>query len=435
MESVKGNRIRANLIQLQESERLSLAQLQKLQRDKLRTLLLHATEHVPFYREFAELRPLIERDPVAALEHFPILTKDVVRDHFDRLVADTANRDELILNRTGGSTGQPTLFYIDRHTVEYYEAARWRGLSWWGIEIGDPCVMIWGSPIELNRQQLRLQRMKDRYLKNQVFIPSFDLRREKLREYLDLIDRFRPKYLFGWASALRLFADLMQEEQRHLRRPVKAVLNTAETLHPGDREVIEKAFQCPVINEYGARDGGLLAYECPSGHMHVNVETAWIEAVDMKDKTPVRTGERGLIVVTDLNNFSMPRLRYQLGDVISFTDEVCECNRALPLLGSLDGRETDTLVTLDGAYVNGQYFTNLARILPTIRQFQVVQTARNQLILRLLEHDQLDDADIKAFVQGIVDKMGNIELKVERVPAIERQSSGKLRTTIREFPL
>lgn len=435
MERIKGNRIRQDLIELQASEVLPLHQLKELQENKLRKLLLYSIAHVPYYREYADLKPLIENNPSEALTHFPILTKDMIRENFDRLVADEANRDTLILNRTGGSTGQPVLFYIDRQTVEYYEAARWRGLSWWDIQIGDPCVMIWGSPIELSRQQLRMQRLKDRFLKNQVFIPSFDLRREKLKEYLDLIDNFRPRYLFGWASALRLFADFMIEENRTLRTPIKAVLNTAETLHPSDREVIAKAFQCPVINEYGARDGGLLAYECPSGNMHINVETAWIEVADMQTKTPVPMGERGLVIVTDLNNFSMPRLRYQLGDVISLTEEKCACGRDLPLIKSLDGRENDTFITLDGAYVNGQFFTNLARILPTIRQFQVVQKTRTEMTLRILLHDDLNQGDIDRFVNGILEKMGKISIQVEKVPEIERQASGKLRTSIREFPI
>ncbi len=435
MERIKGNQIRQDLAELQASERLSREQLQALQTDKLRKLLLHSISHVPFYREYAHLKPLIQTNPGEALTHFPVLTKDIVREHFDDLVSDNANRDSLILNRTGGSTGQPVLFYIDRHTVEYYEAARWRGLSWWDIQIGDPCVMIWGSPIELNRQQLKIQRLKDRYLKNQVFIPSFDLRKEKIKEYLDLIDDFRPVYLFGWASALRLFADFMLEEQRSLKRPIKAVLNTAETLHPGDREVIEKAFHCPVINEYGARDGGLLAYECPSGNMHINIETAWVEVGDMLTKEVVPFGEKGLVIVTDLNNYSMPRLRYQLGDVISLSDEKCSCGRELPLIKSLDGRENDTFVTRNGAYVNGQFFTNLARILPTVRQFQVVQHTRTELTLRLLEHDKLAQEDVDRFVNGILEKMGDIEVHVDRVAEIERQASGKLRTSIREFPL
>lgn len=435
MEKLKGNQIRRHLHALQQSEKLSAQELHVRSQDSLRQLLLHTIEHVPYYKQYAHLRDLIEQDPGAALLQFPVLTKETVRNEFDRLIADDVDKSALILNRTGGSTGQPTLFYMDRLTVEYYEAARWRGLAWWGIQIGDPCVMVWGSPIELSRQQLRRQRWKDRLLKNQVFIPSFDLRKEKIAEYLDLIDAYKPVYLFGWASALALFAEFMLEQKRTLRHPLKAVLNTAETLYPHDRARIAQAFGCPVINEYGARDGGLLAYECPQGGMHLNVETAWIEAVDMTTKEPVAVGDKGLIVVTDLHNFAMPRLRYLLGDVISLSDEQCSCGRALPLIGSLDGRENDTFITLDGAYVNGQFFTNLARILPTVRQFQVVQKSRTEVVLRLLQHDGLTQADIDAFCEGITEKMGTVHIEVELVPEIARQGSGKLRTAIREFAL
>ncbi|MCY0875482.1 MAG: phenylacetate--CoA ligase family protein [Firmicutes bacterium] len=435
MEKIKGNQIRRLLRSLEQSAKLPEKELLALQADALRKLLLHTIDHVPYYKPYAHLRDLIEQDPGAALQQFPVLAKETVRERFDELIADDVDKSTLILNRTGGSTGQPTMFYMDRFTVEHYEAARWRGLGWWGIQIGDPCVMVWGSPIELSRQQLKRQRWKDRLLKNQVFIPSFDLRKEKISEYLDLIDSYKPVYLFGWASALALFAEFMISHKRTLRHPLTAVLNTAETLYPHDRELIAKAFGCPVINEYGARDGGLLAYECPQGGMHLNIETAWIEAVDMSTKEPVATGEKGLIVVTDLHNFAMPRLRYLLGDVISLSDAHCACGRALPLIGSLDGRENDTFITADGAYINGQFFTNLARILPTVRQFQVIQKSRTEVVLRLLQHEGLAQADIDAFCEKITERMGTVHIKVELVPEIARQGSGKLRTAIREFAI
>ncbi len=435
MESIKGNRIRQYVKELQQTERYSSDDLQQMREEKLRKLLLHALDHVPFYKEFGSLRELIEKDPAAALVQFPVLTKDVVRNDLDRLVAQGVDTTHLILNRTGGSTGQPVVFYMDRPTVEHFEAARWRALSWWGIHIGDPCVMIWGSPIELSQQQLRTQRLKDRFLKNQVFIPSFDLRKEKLDEYLDLIDSYKPVYVYGWASALVLFAEFMLEKGRKVKVPLKAVLNTAETLTEHDRKVIEAAFGCPVINEYGARDGGIIAYECPAGGMHVMSENVWVEVIDMKTKKPVPFGQKGLVVVTDLNNLSSPRLRYQLGDVISLSSEHCSCGRPMPILKSLDGRENDTLVTLDGAYVNGQYFTNVARTLPSVRQFQVIQDSRDAMTLKLLKHDGLTQEDIDIFCQNIRDRMGDIHIDVQLVSEIARQNSGKLRTAMRTFAL
>ena len=435
MERVKGNRIRACARELAASEGRSAAELRREQTNKLRALLTHAVRHVEFYRGHQDLQPLIMADPGAALRRLPILTKDLFRSQPDRFLADDADRAQLIPNRTGGSTGQPLTFYMDRKTVEYYEAARWRGLSWWGIRIGDPCAMIWGSPIELSQQQQRLQRWKGRLLKNQIVIPAFDLRRENMERYLRRIDAFRPRYIYGWASSLVLFARFMAEKGLSLRTPLRLVVNTAETLPREDRGLVSAAFRCPVIDEYGARDGGILAYECPQGGLHLTVENAWLEIVDLATREPVPAGEPGLLLVTDLNNYVMPRLRYQLGDLLSFAPEPCACGRGLPLAGDLAGRENDTFVTAAGAFVNGQFFTNLARSLATVKQFQVEQTARDKVALRLLRHGELAQEDVDAFRRGILERMGPVAVTVELAEHLPPGESGKFRTAIRRFPL
>lgn len=435
MEKVKGNHIRKNLRELRDSQSISRDELKKLQKDRLRQLLQHSVTHVPAYREFASLMPLIEQDPLLALARFPVLSKDAFREDTEKYFSETADRSQCILNRTGGSTGKPLTFYMDRHTVEYYEAARYRGLSWSNIRIGDPCVMIWGSPIELSQQAQRKQRMKERLLKNRIVIPAFNLRKEQLLEYVKTIESFRPVYIYGWATALALFASFMLEKNIKLSIPLKAVVNTAETLYPHQRELIEQAFSCPVINEYGARDGGIIGYECSHGHLHVSMENAVYEVVDIKTLQPVEPGQKGLILVTDLHNYVMPRLRYQLGDVVAMASEPASCGLTLPVLESIEGRENDTFLALDGSFINGQFFTNVARTLPSIKQFQVVQQTPNEVVLRLVNHEGLKQEDIEAFKMGIINRMGEVMIHVECVNEIAPADSGKVRAAIRNFAL
>lgn len=435
MEKLKHNRIRANLAELLACERKTPEELRALQTVKLQRLLAHTVRHVSAYRSYGDLLPLIESDPVHAMARLPILTKADFRSRRDDFLADGADTSTLILNRSGGSTGQPVTFYMDRHAVEYSEAARWRGLSWWGIRIGDPCVMVWGSPIELSRQQLRRYRLYERLFKNRIVIPAFDLNADQIGVYIDKMEAFRPDYLYVWPSTLELFIRLMREKGHQPRARLKAIVSTAETLHPHQRRLFEETFACPVVNEYGAREGGILAYECPEGRLHATVENSWIEVLDRSTGEPAAPGAPGKLVVTDLNNYVMPRLRYQLGDVIAASEERCPCGRGLPILQSLEGREDDTFVTTDGRYVNGQYFTNIARTLASIAQFQIVQTARDAVTLKLVDHPGLADADVQAFREAILQHMGPVVLTVERLSEIPVSGSGKFRAAIREFPL
>ncbi|MBO8170316.1 MAG: phenylacetate--CoA ligase family protein [Bacillaceae bacterium] len=438
MEKVKGNRIRAYLSELMASQWHSSEQIQAYRMEKLKKLLLHAVEHVPAYHPYRELRPAIEQNPAEALKQFPILTKQAFQSKHQDYISQAVNQSDLIQNRTGGSTGEPVSFYMDRYTVEHYEAARWRGLSWHGIRIGDPSVMIWGSPIELSQQQQKKYELKERFLKNRIMIPAYELRSEKLDEYLEQMNRFRPDYLYGYASALHLLATLVKKSGKQLSFPLKGVVSTAETLFDHQREEIQDVFGCPVINEYGARDGGMIAYECPQGSMHIQAENLWIEVIDLQSRQPVDPGQEGLILVTDLHNLAMPRLRYQIGDVGALGNRACSCGRGLPVLEKVGGREEDIFVGTDGHYIHGHLFTHIARNLNEIQQFQVIQHKPDQITLKIVVSDgdrSRMDRDVRTFVDQIKEKVGNPEVHVEYVSEIPVSASGKVRPAIREFAL
>jgi len=439
---LKGNRIRACMRDMERIERMEPEEIRALQKDKLRRLIDHAVRHVPAYRH---LREEWERssaqpglDPAMFLrERVPVLTKHRFNGDREQYVADNAPRESLIVNRTGGSTGEPTRFYMDRPTVEHYEAARWRGLGWHGIRIGDPSVMVWGSPFELSQAQSRLYTLKERWLKNRILFSAYDLKPERIEEYVRRIRSFRPHYFYGYVSALAMLAQLLLDRGIRLGVPLKAVITTAETLHPHQREAIEKAFGCRAVNEYGARDAGILAYECPHGGMHISAANAWLEVVDVKTHEPLGPGEKGALVVTDLNNYSQPRLRYLLNDVVSLGADRCPCGRGLPLLASIEGREDEIFQTADGTLVHSFYLNQLARGLASFRRFQLIQHSPLELTVKLVRDERFyKPEEEEAFLRGIREMFGeSAQLKVEHVEDIPPSPSGKFRYAIREFPL
>jgi len=435
MHIVKGNNIAEYLVSLQQSQYFSKEELHNLQKEKLKKLLLHCVKYVPAYEPYKYLIPLINEDPFGALSEFPILTKQQVNKHMNDLIYINADRSRLIPNRTGGSTGEPVRFFIDRPTSEYSEAARWRGLSWWDINIGDKCLMVWGNPLELNKRENLIYNMKERFLKNIIFISAFSLNPQAIEKYSKMINLQKPRYFYGYASALYLLAQLMMKKNIKLKYKLTGIVSTSETLYDFQRETIEKVFDCPVINEYGARDAGIIAYECPCGKMHLSAENMIVEILDIETKKRVGSGQTGLVVVTDLNNYSMPRIRYLLGDVAALSEEDCNCGRSLPVIEKIEGREDDIFISLNGNYVHGVYFCNLARNYSSIRQFQVIQKTRSDILLKIIKSDNFNESEIQSYINEIHKIMGPVNIKVEYTDIIEPTASGKIRYSKREFPI
>lgn len=435
MEALKGNRIRRNLQYLRETQHQSPDALHQLQSDALKNLLTHCVEKVPAYQHFRHLLSSIENDPLSALQQFPILTKKSFMENAEQYFTEGVDKQSLISARTGGSTGEPVLFYIDRTTVEFYEAARWRGLSWWDIHIGDRSVMIWGSPIELNEKQKAKYRVKERLLKNRTILSAYDINPESIRSHVEFLHQYRPSYIYGYASALHLFARLMLKEGLQLHIPLKGIVSTSETLYDFQRVDIEKAFGAKTVNEYGARDGGIIAYQCPHGKMHITAENAIIEIVDMHTGQPVEPGKSGLVLVTDLHNKVMPRLRYQVGDVAALSASPCGCGIHLPVMEEIQGREDDTFVSTSGRLIHGHFFNHIARNLNGIKQFQIIQHTPTELSLKIIKDIAYDEKELEHFKAEILKAMGEVTLRVEFVDSIPLSASGKIRYAKREFPL
>jgi len=296
--------------------------------------------------------------------------------------------------------------------------------------------MVWGSPLELGQNQQRRYRWKERWLKNRLMIPAYELDERRLDTYLRLIRRFSPVYLYGYTSALYTLANMMLERGLSLDVPLKAVVSTAESLHDHQRAAMEQAFMAPVVNEYGARDGGIIAYQCPSGRMHAFSENCYLEVVDPISGIPLRPGETGLLLVTDLHNTVMPRLRYQLGDLLALSANSCDCGICYPLIEHIDGREDDMFVSEQGKFVHGHYFNHIIRNMSSFRTFQIVQHERQRISLKLVKKPKAYLPSEEAqLLDGIRATLGNVEVQVSYVDQIDPSASGKIRYAIREFPL
>lgn len=435
MEQLKGNRIRPKLVELKATERLSAAARCNAQTDKLTKLLLHCVRHVPAYQALEHDEREIALDPLAYLQtHIPALSKAVFQANPDAYLADSANKAALIPNHTGGSTGEPVHFYMTRDQVESYEAARWRGLSWYGITQGSRSVMIWGNPIELTQNAQRKYQLREQLLKNRIIISAYQLSGDTIREKVRQIERYKPEYLYGYSSALTTFAEMMKANGVQFKRKLKAVVSTSETLTDAQKAIIQEMFHCPIANEYGARDAGILAYSCPEGHLHITAENSIIEVLDPVTFQPLPEGKTGVLAVTDLGNFAQPRLRYLLGDVGSLSSYSCGCGRTLPLLGALEGREDAMLVGANGQIVHGNVVGQLVRRYNGVRQFRFVQHSPTSATLMLVLASS-GKVETDQIVRELATLFPDTKIELQIVNEIPPTASGKMRYAVREFSL
>ena len=324
---------------------------------------------------------------------------------------------------------------MTRHQVESYEAARWRGLSWYGITQGSRSVMLWGSPIELSKQAQLKNRLKESLLKNRRILSAYNLTEQDLTKHVRFLEHYRPEYLYGYATILTAFAQMLENAHITPNLSLKAVVSTSETLEKWQEELLSRVFRCSVANEYGARDAGILAYTCPEGGIHITAENCVIEVLDPVTHEPVPDGTSGILAITDLTNYVQPRLRYLLGDMGTLSPASCPCGRNLPLLTHIDGREDDLLIGSNGTLVHGNIIGQLLRPLDGLRAFQFRQHDAQSATLYLVKYEQngLPDENL---IRGLLAKaLPDVTVKITYVSQIQPTASGKMRYAIRECAL
>lgn len=394
----------------------------------LQNFIAYAYNRVPYYRRLMDDKKVRPGDikSTADLCLLPYLTKPDLRTHFQDLQASPAPPRTQVIS-TGGSTGAPTTVLVSMECHGFAEAARLRAQGWFGLKPGDREMVLWGSPIELGRQS-RWREGRDRLL-NSRLLSAFDLSEQALARYVIKILAFRPLKLYGYASALAYLADYMiKTGQTADSSWPKAVFATAEPLLPHQRQAIQDAFLCPAVVEYGARDAGLIAHECPEGRLHINAERMIVE-ID-EDKSYAAPG-KGEIVITNLLSSAMPLIRYRTGDVGQLDSSECSCGRGLPLLSYVEGRQTDFLVTPSGRILHALAIIYPIREAPGVAEFQVVQENAGQVVIRLVSDSSFSDSACNTLIGKARLALGNeVSVEIERVSTIPRLPSGKFRYVV-----
>lgn len=418
--------------ELEAMQWLSRDTMEEVQFQKLEAILKHAYRNVPYYqKKFDELG--INPEDIKSFNNYlniPVLTKKDIQENNSTLLAENINKENLIKNHTGGSTGEPLTFYEDKNYLNYTHAGIQLSFGMCGYRVGDKQLYLWGSDVDTTAHKGIKGEIKD-YLENTRFINTFNLTEKSLCAYLEKLCRWKPKFIWGYASSLEMLARFIKEENKPISIKPKAIQSTAEVLTPVQRKLIENVFSCKVFDRYGCREVSIVAHECEAHRgLHIYSPNNYVEILN-DNNNPVKDGEIGKIIVTNLNNYIMPFIRYEIGDLGMLVKDKCECGRSWPMLRKIVGRVSDTIISPSGKMIHGEFFTHLFYEVPNVKQFQVVQRTKKDLTIKIVKRAEFSKEQLKFLEEKIykfADK--NFRIKFEFCSQIPATGSGKFRYTI-----
>lgn len=405
--------------------------LSEFQEKYLKKLLLYAYKNVIYYHRIFDEIGLINdgRVDLSKFNKIPILTKDIIRKNQEKLVSKGSNTRNWHYHDSGGSTGEPISIIHDDDIYpawytasEHYYYANMLNID----EFVSKKIIIWGLWSELIQGKKSLNTRIHNWLSNQKLLNCLEMTEDDLEHYLQIINSFKPDIIRGYSSALYELCRHADRKNLAVYTP-KIVISAAETLLPEMREQIEAVFATKVYNFYGATEVGSIAGECKEGLMHIFSFYNNVEILDNKDQ-PVNNGEEGRVIITNLYNYLMPLIRYEIGDMALLGPKRCKCGNVLPTLENVTGRITDWFIKEDGTTISPMFFMFL--FMPKYRKrflkkFQIIQEDYKKIrILIVTENSkEIPQKDIDEKIKQMMGK--DCKIIWEFVDEIPKTKSGK----------
>lgn len=400
------------------------------QRKKLYAIIEFAVKNVPYYRNL-QITDFSEETIFEDIKRFPILTKEIIRNEGKRMLPDCEIKDWVYWNQSGGTTGEPLKF---RHSGRFFDEEQGVALAldeWAGRKLGDKQVRLWGNERDIVSGKKDWMNKIYRWARNEKFLNTFLMDDTQMETYLNEIESVKPKMILAYVQSLREIVLFAERTNKKIYHP-NGVMTSAGTLTKDAADFFSKKFQCPIINRYGSREAGPIACSCTQNEgLHINMLSNYLEILNDNNEY-CKEGENGRVILTLLNEKSMPLIRYDIGDRASFTTRNCSCGRGLKLLGSVNGRIIDIFKTAEGKKVYGDYFTHLLYTVPQIKQFQIIQDRIDHVLVKLVLANPEEGIEFTApLIQNIKKVLGEkTQVEVEKVKEIPVSKSGKRAYTI-----
>ena len=384
----------------------------------LKNIINFSVRNVEYYKKFYGL----------SLHDFPILTKEIIKRNFYNLRSDDIYNRKAYKNSSGGSTGKPLTFLQD---IEYLYAQRqitYEQKSWTGYNFGDPLIKLWGDENEILKNKKSHKLILLNFFKNIKFLNAFNITNDKMYDYIQYINRYEPSLLVAYVESIYQIAKFAKDNDVYIK-PINSIMCTAGTLYPNIKSTIERVFNTKVYNRYGSREVGNIA--CTKFHYQNELKVTkavYLEVVDKNGKI-LSDGEEGELLVTSLVNYSMPLIRYKIGDRGILKNE-----NGRQTLIKITGRSSDIFKTKKGSIIHGEYFSHLFYFMNWVLKYQVIQKRFDLILVKIATKDRPVSKDIKKIELGIKKVMGaECKVDINISDDLPHLNSGKFRYLICEL--
>ena len=418
VDRARGAPFERHLNELDCAQNLTSEELRDWQRKRLYDLLCHARDTTRFYR------PLIPTsfspaDSWEVLSGLPIVSKGTIDADSDALFSRTFSRARSWAGATSGTTGLSVAFWMDRYRRSRVLAELAYFGRWAGYEIGVRHMFLRPAFPDPPKSALHL------WPKNQILVDTGRLDNTRLDAIVGLLTDSRAKVLFGYPWTLQALAAHIHRSRQGDSPPpadLRSIIAVGGALPRESRMDIEEALGCPVFERYSASETGTIAGECEMHRLHLNIGSLYAELMPHETIRISASGEPRTLILTDLFNYAMPFLRYNMKDVVVLDDGPCTCGRSSPLIGAVYGRTMDQITSPEGEWVDPMCFGNLLRNIPSIRRFQFVQETLNSYVVRVVPCDGFGSQTVSEIVQRhrrFLGPSANIQvLPVDEIPAL-----------------
>ncbi|MEQ8581147.1 MAG: hypothetical protein RIC30_09070 [Marinoscillum sp.] len=409
------------------NQALSLEELNELNWSRTKSLLNYAYKNVPYYQRKYKSVGLHPNDISSEKVYYqvPVLTKEEIAENYELLISRLVSHKTVKDITTGGSTGVPLRVGRNKNVVR--EAQKWRIQSWWGINPTDNIATAYRPLPYSNFDKLAMRAIY--YPQKAVKLDATNITSENIRSFVMQMARIRPKMIHGYVGAIDAVADYIIKHKIEVPAP-KTVWLTASPITGIQESKISSAFNAPVCDQYGCSEVYFISAECPKKEgLHVLSDVKKVEFID-KNNNGI-----GKLIVTDLEDYAFPLIRYMNGDESSFKDHKCSCGMNLPLMNKVKGRTTDNLEIGGDVVISGEYLTTIFDdYVDSVSRFQVIQKSRAEITIKVVPKKQegLEDVvsnvknTLKAKSKGLADITVEV---VNRIPDVK----GKMKFIIKDF--
>jgi phenylacetate-CoA ligase len=406
-----------NIIRLLRNERRSMDELISYQNAALRKLVNHAYSTVTFYKKLYDEHCLHPKEiqSIEDISKIPVIDKKMlIKNTLEDLISSKFKKENLIRITTSGSSGIPLEFFIDHSFDQHRKAQYLRPYITNGQR-------LWDRSISFSYHKVPEKKWLQHFglMVNHTIFSGRDLNAQ-----IKALQDIKPAIIQAYGSVFNLLSNKIANEQISIPKP-RLIFTDSEVLMPEVRLNIEKVFEAPIIDIYGTWETDNIAYECQyhKGY-HIAMDSVIMEF--LYDGKPVNPGEEGEVVVTVLNNFSQPFIRYNLKDIASYCKDQCPCGRTFPLITQIKGRTNDYMITEDGNRISffNYYFKGLA---PHVYEYQIIQEDLNLLTIFIVPGKSYNDEAEKIFIPIMRKFFPNAKIDIKLVSSIEREPSGKFK--------